>query len=95
MLTGLILIYLSIKTMDNVELVREFRYQTLDTIKADSSDKRHKFDLLDNETTKFSGRILEDTSHVREAVNYLIGLMGLFIIIEFSFLIATVKSADK
>lgn len=95
LLTIIILIYLNIKTGDNIGLIGEFKYQTLDTIKANSLDTKNKFDLLNIEASKFSGQILEDTSHVREAVNYLIGLIGLFIVVELGFLYAKRKAVDK
>ena len=82
-LTVLILVYLNIKTKENLGLIAKFKYETLDTIKADSLDTEQKLSLLGNETTRFSGQILEDTSHVREGVHFLMGVIGLLIVSEF------------
>ena len=88
LLTVLILFYLNIKTEDNIELIAEFKFKTLEHIKTGSLDIEHKLDLLDNETTRFSGQIIEDTSKVREAIIYLIGMVGLLIAVEITFSIA-------
>ena len=95
LLTILLLVYLNRKTDDNIGLIAKFKFETLNNIKGDSLDTNYKFDLLDNEATGFSGQILEDTSHVREAVLYLIGVVGLLIAAELGFFITERRRTTK
>jgi hypothetical protein len=84
----LLLIYLNGKTDDNIRRIAKFKLETFNKIKADSLDSEDKFDLLVNETTKFTERIAQDSPHIRDGVRYLIGVVVLLIVIELGFLIA-------
>jgi hypothetical protein len=95
LLTALMLLYLNRKTDHNIGLVAKFRFETLDNVTADSFDAKYKLELLDNAITKFSGQVLEDTEHVRKGVQYLIGLVGLLVLAELGFAIATKRRTDK
>ena len=80
------------KTEKSIGLITKFKFETLERIKTDSLDTTYKLDLLDNITDKFSGQILENSSHVREAIQYLIGVIGLYVAIELVFFIIKIKS---
>jgi hypothetical protein len=84
----LLLIYLNGKNDDNIARIAKFKFETFNKIKADSLDTEHKFDLLVNETTKFTEQMIEDSPQMREGVRYLIGVAGLLIAVELGFLIA-------
>ena len=88
LLTISLLVNLFRKTDDHIGVIAKFKLETLDKIKADSLNAKHKFDLLVNETTKFSRQMDEDTPHIKEAVAYLIGIVVLFIAVELGFSIA-------
>ena len=83
LLTVLLLVNLNRKTNDNVGTIAEFKFKMIEKLRTDSLDSKHKLDLLLNETTKF----IDDSSHVREGIHYLIGLLGLWVAIELGFLI--------
>jgi hypothetical protein len=89
--TILVFVYLNRKTTDNIGLVEEFKFEELDrmmnNIITDSVHGKERLDILGNETARFTGEILEDSSHVREGVLYLMGTFALFIVIEVSFFI--------
>ena len=89
--TILLLIYLNIKTADNIELVAKFEFENFDylinSIKSDTTYRELKLHSLENETTKFTRQIREDTSYIREGIFYLIGALGLFLVSELSFFI--------
>jgi len=55
----------------------------IEKIQTDSLDSKHKLDLLVKETTKF----IDDSSHVREGIHYLVGLLVLWAAIELGFFI--------
>lgn len=82
-----IVIYLKIKTDDNIELTAKFEFETLDKIKTDSLDIGLKFDVLNQEAAELNGRILNGSLLVREAITYLLVIIGLLIAIEVSFFI--------
>jgi hypothetical protein len=94
----LILIYLNVKTRDNIGLVAEFKFETfdkmMDNIKSDSLYMKQRLGILHNETTRFTGQILEDTSHVREGIHYLMGVLGLFITSELGFFLIKRKKGQ-
>ena len=95
-LTVSLLLYLNKKTDDNVATIAEFKFETLVNIEADSLDPRSESDFTVDETTRFTGQIIEDSSHVREGINYLIGILGLFTIVELVFaMVAKRKSVEK
>ena len=83
LLTILLLVSLNRKTDDNTRTIAEFKFKMIEKIRTDSLDSKHKLDLLLNETTKF----IDDSSHVREGIHYLVGLVGLWVAIELGFLI--------
>jgi regulatory protein YycI of two-component signal transduction system YycFG len=83
LLTILLLIFLNRKTDDNTKTIVEFKLKMIDKIRTDSLDSKHKLELLINETTKF----VDDSSHVREGIHYLVGLLTLWGAIELGFLI--------
>ena len=89
----LVLVYLNVKTGENIKLVERFKFETLDGIKSNSLEADYKIDQLENATTKFTSQIVEDTSHVREATHYLIGFVALLIAAELLFLIDERKKA--
>ena len=83
LLTVVLLVYLNRKTDANTESIAEFKLKMIQRIQTDSLDSKKKLDLLLNETTKF----VEDSSHVREGIHYLMRLLGLWIVIELVFLL--------
>jgi hypothetical protein len=81
-----ILFYLNRKSGVNLDTITRFKLETMNKMQADSLDTKHKFDLLVKETTKFNEKINEDSSHAQEVINFLIGLVIIFIISELFFL---------
>jgi hypothetical protein len=55
----------------------------VEKIRKDSLDAKHKLDLLVDETTKF----INDSSHVKEGIQNLVGLLTIWTIIELCFLV--------
>ena|SRR5258706_14203647 len=74
------LVYLNRKT-DDTRTIAEFKFKMLEKIRTDSLDAKHKLDLLLNETTKF----IDNSSHVREGIHYLMLMLGLLVASELSF----------
>ena len=95
LLTGIILLYLERMTDDNVEKIAKFKFETLATIAKDSLDSKDKFDRLNYATIKFSGLIHADSSNVRQAFQYLIGLVGLLVVFELIFFATKRKNETK
>lgn len=83
LLTVFLLVYLNRKTDNNTESIAEFKLKMIEKIRTDSLDSKHKLDLLLNETTKF----VDDSSHVRKGMLYLMRLLGLWVVIEGVFLV--------
>jgi regulatory protein YycI of two-component signal transduction system YycFG len=83
LLTVFLLIYLNRKTDNNTESIAEFKLKMIEKIRTDSLDSKNKLDLLVNETTKF----VDDSSHVREGIHYLMRMLGLWVVIELVFLL--------
>jgi hypothetical protein len=81
-LTVFLLVYLNRKTDDNTESIAEFKLNMIEKIRTDSLDTKHKLELLLNDTTKF----IDDSSHVRKGIHYLMRLLGLWVVIEGVFL---------
>ena len=77
-----LLVYLN-RAGDNSVTIAQFKFNTIEKIRKDSLDSKHKLDLLLNETTKY----IDDSSRVRDGIRYLMGLLGLWAAIEFAFLI--------
>ena len=67
--------------------IARFKLETLNKIKADSLDTKHKLDLLINETTKFNKQFVEDSPRVKDGIRYLIGVVVLLIVVELGFFI--------
>jgi hypothetical protein len=82
LLTVVLLVNLNRKADANTESIAEFKLKMIEKIRTDSLDSKHKLDLLLNETTKF----VDDSSHVKEGVHYLMRLLGLWVVIEGVFL---------
>lgn len=79
----LLLVYVNRKADDNTMTIAEFKFKTIQKIRNDSLDSKHKLNLLLNETTKF----IDDSSRVRSGIRYLMGLLGVWIAVELVFLI--------
>src|SRR5690349_14958326 len=87
LLTGIAIIYLSKKSDDNVESVVEFKYKMIEKLSRDSLDSRHKLDVLIDDTTHF----VDESSRVQDGIRYLAGLLGVFVVFEFVFLVIEKK----
>ena len=85
LLTVLLFINVIRKTNDHMGRIAKFKLETFNKIKSDSLDTEHKLDLLVNETEKFSNQMDEDSPHIKEAIQYLIGIVVLFIAVEIIF----------
>ena len=83
LLTVFLLASLNGKTDDNTKSIVEFKLKMVEKLRTDSLDSKHKLDLLVDETTKF----IDDSSHVREGIHYLVGLLTMWGAIELAFLI--------
>jgi hypothetical protein len=83
LLTVLLLVDLNRKTEGNTETIAEFKFKMFKKIQTDSLDAKSKMDLLINDTTKF----IDDSSHVKEGIRYLTGILGLLIVVELGFFI--------
>jgi hypothetical protein len=97
--TILWLIYLNVKTNDNIELAAQYKYEIFDKLmgdtKMDSLNRKHNLTLLDAETTKFTSKILEDSSHIKEAILYLLITLAFFFAIELSFFLFDIKQRQS
>jgi hypothetical protein len=82
-LAVLLLIDLNRKTDNNVQTIADFKFKTIEKLRTDSLDAKHKADLLLKETTKF----IDNSSHVRNGIHYLLALLGLWVAVELGFLI--------
>lgn len=91
LLTVLLVVYLNKKTDDNTETIVEFKFKMIEKIRTDSLDSRHKLELLLNETTKF----IDDSSHVKGGIHYLMNLLGLWVVVELGFLILEKRSYGR
>ena len=67
--------------------IARFKLETLNKIKNDSLDTKHKLDLLVDETTKFNKQFIDNSPHVKEGIRYLIGVVVLLIVVELGFFI--------
>jgi len=85
------LIYLNGKTDDNVETIAEFKLKTIEKLRTDSLDSRHKVDLLLDETTRF----IDNSSHVSEGIHHLMALLALLVLVELGFLIARKRNSPR
>ncbi|HEX5169287.1 MAG TPA: hypothetical protein VFW11_08935 [Cyclobacteriaceae bacterium] len=95
LLIFLLLINLYTKNNDNLARIAKFKLETLNKIQNDSLDTEHKFDLLDNETTKFNKQFIEDSPNVKKGLRYLIGAVGLLIAVELGFFITGRRRAGQ
>jgi hypothetical protein len=84
LITVFLIVYINTKTDNNAQTIAEFKYETLKKLKPDSLDARERFDLLLNETKKFSEQNADDSSHIRRGIRYLIATLTLLIIFEIS-----------
>lgn len=91
LLTVLLLVRLNRKTDDTVVTIAKFKFNTIEKLRTDSLDSKHKLDLLLNETTKF----IENSSHVRKEIHYLTGLLTLLIVVELGFLIREKRNSGR
>jgi hypothetical protein len=88
LLAILLLVDLNRKTDDNIGTIAEFKIKTIEKIRTDSLDARHKADMVLKETTKF----IDGSSHVRKGIHYLLGLFGLWVATEVGFLIISKRN---
>ena len=88
LLIVLLLINLFRKTDSHMARIAKFKIETLNKIKTDSLDTERKLDLLVDETTKFNKRLNKDSPQINEALQYLIGVVGLLIASELVFFIS-------
>lgn len=79
-----LLVDMNRKTDNNSQSIVEFKLKTFEKIRKDSLDTKHKADLLIDETTKF----MDNSSHVKKRVSYLMALLGLFVIAEIAFFVS-------
>jgi len=77
------LVDLNRKTNNKVGSIAEFKFKMIEKLRTDSLDSKHKLDLLVEETTKF----IDDSSHVKKGIHYLMVLLGLWGVIELVFLL--------
>jgi hypothetical protein len=61
-------IYWNVINGKNIQRTAEFKATQLERFMSDSLSARHKVEQLANETKRFSGKIMEDSSHVREGL---------------------------
>ncbi len=83
LLTVFLLVSLNRRTDNNTKSIVEFKLKMVEKIRKDSLDAKHKLDLLVDETTKF----INDSSHVKEGIQNLVGLLTIWTIIELCFLV--------
>jgi len=88
LLTVFLFINVIRKTNDHMGRIAKFKLETFNKIKSDSLDTEHKLDLLVNETEKFSNQMHEDSPDIKDAIQYLIGIVVLFIAVEIGFSLA-------
>ena len=81
LLAVFLLVDLNKKTDDHIGSIAEFKFKTLEKIRTDSLDAKHKLDLVLKDTAKF----VDNSSHVRKSIHYLLGLLGLWVIVELIF----------
>jgi hypothetical protein len=86
-----LLAYLSRKTDDSAGTIAEFKFKMIEKIRTDSLDSKQKMDLLLEETTKF----IDDSSYVRKGIRYLMGLLGLVVVVEMVFLVQAKRNLDS
>ncbi len=90
LLTVFLLVSLNKKTDDNTKTIVEFKLRMIERIRTDSLDSKGKLDLIIDETTKF----IDDSSHVRERLHYLVGLLTLWGVIELGLVILEKRNYD-
>jgi hypothetical protein len=95
LLIVLMLINLYRKTDDNIARIAKFKFETFNKIRTDSLDTEQKFELLVNETTKFTKQFIEDSPHVKDGFRYLFDAVGLLIAIELGFFITERRRSDE
>lgn len=86
----LVLVFLNREPDDNQQSIVEFKFKMLQKVQTDTLDAKQKVDLLVNETTKF----VDDFSHVKQGINYLMQLLSLVIVTELVFLILKNKNSS-
>lgn len=91
LLTVFLLVSLNKKTDDNTKTIVEFKLRMIEKITTDSLDSKHKLDLIIDETTKF----IDGSSHVREGIHYLVGLLTLWGVIELGLVIFEKRTYDR
>jgi hypothetical protein len=90
-LTVFLLVYLNRKTDDNSESIAEFKLKMIEKIRTDSLESKDKLELLLKETTEY----IDDSSHVRDGIHYLMRLLGLWVIIELVFLVVDKRNYGR
>jgi hypothetical protein len=82
--------YMNIKSDEHAGSVAEFKFKMYKRLKTDSLDTRHKLDLVVNETRRF----IDNSSQVRNGIDYLMGLLGVTIVFELAFLVLDKRASD-
>src|SRR6478735_6338420 len=83
LLAVLLLVDINRKTNDKAGSIAEFKFKMIEKLRTDSLNSKHKLDFLVKETTKF----MDDATHVRKGIHYLMALLALGVLIELGFLI--------
>jgi hypothetical protein len=84
-LAVLTVIYLNVINEKNIRRTAEFKVTQIERFMGDSLSARHKVDQLANEMKRFSGQIMEDSSHAREGLFYLTIMLILLAVSEIFF----------
>ena len=87
-----LLIDLYSATESNIAQIAKFKVETFSKINTDSLDAGHKLDLLVNETKKFNKQFVQDSPHVKNNLHFVMGAVGLLIMVELAFFITERKN---
>lgn len=89
-----LLIYMTVRNDKDMLKIAEFKYGQLERLKSDSLNAEQKVKQLVNETTKFSGEIIEGSSHMKGGLIYLEIVVALLVVSEIFFAIR-MKQMEK
>jgi hypothetical protein len=85
LLTVLTVLYLNVINKKNIQRTAEFKIAQLERFMGDSLSAKHKVEQLANDTKKFSGQIMEESSHARKGLFYLTIILILLAVSEIFF----------
>jgi hypothetical protein len=85
LLTSLLLIYLNVKAGEDAHKIAEFKLAQLKVLMADSLKAGRKFEVLADETKRFSGEIMDDSFHVKKGLFYLTIILSVLAVSELYF----------